>query len=218
MHGQVISYPKSGRSWLRFMLAEARIEGVNFHHDGFEFNNGDLPPHNFSVESRLAKYSVNDKIILLRRDPRDVMVSLYHQVTGRFKDFFDFQGSISDFIRHNYFGAHVLSHYMDMWDEISAQRNYIQISYEAMHEDTAKELLRVLKYLDLPAEEQAIQALVEAGNIENMKRIENAGTFSEPWLRPRNGFNKVRRGKVGNFKEELVQSDIQYLNEVFSLE
>src|SRR5262245_27338651 len=106
MTAQCISFPKSGRTWLRYMLTVLGHEGaVAFQHDGFEFNDGALPAHDFSLERRLAQYGVGDKIIYMDRDPRDVIVSLYYQVTGRFRDFFGYQGDVSAFIRDPYFGA-----------------------------------------------------------------------------------------------------------------
>jgi hypothetical protein len=72
------------------MMADAQVPNLKFHHDGFEFNNGELPTHDFSVDKRLKKYSSDSKVVFVRRGPKDVIVSLYHQVTGRFKDFFNY--------------------------------------------------------------------------------------------------------------------------------
>ena len=49
-----------------------------------------------------------------------------------------------------------------------------------------------------------------------MKEIEQVGTFPEPWLRPRNGFPKMRVGASGRYRE-LPANDVVYLNEVFGL-
>jgi hypothetical protein len=48
-----------------------------------------------------------------------------------------------------------------------------------------------------------------------MKRIEASETFSQPWLRPRNGSPKVRKGIVGGYKDSLVPEDINYLDSIF---
>ena len=52
----------------------------------------------------------------------------------------------------------------------------------------------------------------------NMKKIEASNEFAEPWLRYRNGSPKVRQGKVGGFREALIEADIAFLNEIFDLE
>ena len=138
-------------------------DAVAFRHDGFEFNDASRPPHDFNLESRsLARYSPNSKVVYLDRDPRDVMVSLFHQVTGRFRDFFGYDGSISHFIRDDYFGAHVLLDFRTMWLEILAQRNFLCVSYEQLHDDAESVLVRVLDYCELVCTGSAIAAAVEA--------------------------------------------------------
>ena len=50
-----------------------------------------------------------------------------------------------------------------------------------------------------------------------MRKLEREGSHPEPWLRPRNGAPKVRRGEVGGFRTELSADDIAYLNDVFGI-
>lgn len=216
--GQCVSYPKSGRSWMRYMLRSiGHGAALKFHHDKFEFYEGWKPPHDFSIEGRLACYGNDLKLIYIERDPRDVMVSLYHQITGRLGDIFNYGGDISAFIRDPYFGAEVHKRFRAMWNEILAQRPFLRVRYEDVHQDAAREVERVLRYLDLPVDALIIAAAVEAGRIENMREIELEGKFDEPWLRPRNGFTKVRRGEVGSFSAELSDADVAYLSDVFGL-
>ena len=130
---QFISYPKSGRSWIRYALSLLGIHNeITFHHDKFEFNDGSLPAHDFSYETRIQKYAGVDRIVYLSRDPRDVMVSLYHQVTGRFKDFFNYEGTISEFIRDDYFGARNLRAFQDMWRSLAEEIPVLLITYESV--------------------------------------------------------------------------------------
>jgi hypothetical protein len=203
---------------MRYMLRTmGHGAALNFHHDQFEFYDGTKPAHDFSVEARLARYGNDLKLVYIERDPRDVMVSLYHQITGRLGDIFNYGGDISAFIRDPYFGAEVHKRFRAMWNEILAQRPFLRVRYEDMHQDTARELERVLRYLGLPADAAAIAAGVEAGRIGNMREVELEGKFDEPWLRPRNGFTKVRRGEVGSFRAELSDADAAYLCDVFGL-
>jgi hypothetical protein len=191
---------------------------IQFHHDGFEFNDGARPPHDLSLENCLGRHSADARIVYLDRDPRDVMVSLYHQVTGRFRDFFGYEGDISTFIRDDYFGAHVLARFRQLWADVLARRPYLRVSYENLHEDTAASLAMVLSHLGLDADPSQIAEAVELGRIDQMRRVELSGSFAEPWLRPRNGHPKVRRGEVGTYRDELSAADITYLNEVFVID
>ncbi|MBU0755948.1 MAG: glycosyltransferase family 4 protein, partial [Planctomycetes bacterium] len=119
MKRHFISYPKSGRTWVRYALTLLGVaDKIHFHHDGFEFNNGAKPPHCFDYQVRVRRYQNVDRVIYLSREPKDLITSLYFQVIGRFRDFFGYRGSISDFIRDDYFGAENLRKFRAMWEKI----------------------------------------------------------------------------------------------------
>ncbi len=216
MKKSFISYPKSGRTWIRFILVELGVsKKIHFHHDTFEFNDGAKPKLNFEIDERIKKYSVNDKIIYLERDPKDVMVSLYHQITGRFKDFFKYEGSISDFIRDDYFGAENLAKFRYIWNTVVKQKSFLKITYEECHDDLSAVIIKILNYYELEIDKNKIEEAVKKASFDNMKNIERSQSFSQPWLRPRNNAYKVREGKVGSYKNYLSKKDIEYLSTIF---
>lgn len=216
MQCQFISYPKSGRSWVRFALtALGHGQDIAFHHDGFEFNDGSLPAHNFDPQLRRIQYGAPCYVVYLARDPRDIMVSLYHQVTGRFRDFFDYRGTISDFIRDDYFGAHNLRRFQDMWNGLCEEGLALRVSYEDCHDDFAAVLASICDHYGFVHSPAEITTAVEFARFDNMQRIEQSGEFHEPWLRPRNGSPKVRQGKVGGHLRELSPPDIAWLDSMF---
>ncbi|MGQ7794589.1 sulfotransferase domain-containing protein [Faunimonas sp. B44] len=216
MRRDFISFPKSGRSWLRFALHHLGVaDQINFHHDGFEYNNGSKPPLDFDFAARRARYGDGRAIVYLSREPRDVMVSLYHQVTGRFADFFGYAGSISEFIRDPYFGAANLAAFQAQWSMLCAEGIALPITYEACHADFRAVLGRVLAHYGFALPPSALDKAVEAASFANMRVLEASGRFSEPWLRRRNGAPKVRKGQVGSFAVALPAEDLAYLDEVF---
>jgi hypothetical protein len=213
-----VSYPKSGRTWIRYIFAQLNVDQyIEFHHDNFEFNDGAKPPHDFDIARRIARYSQVQKLVYLKRDPRDIVVSLYSQITGRFKDFFCYTGSISEFIRDDYFGAENLKRFRDMWSRIVEQRDFMVMSYEAFHQDTEARVREMLDYYELQVKPNDIAKAVAGATFEQMKRTENAGESPHPWLRLRHGSPKVRRGKIGGFRDELCEEDIIYLSSVFGV-
>lgn len=219
MSFEFVSYPKCGRSWVRFILHRVGAAGpITFQHDGFEFNDRLRPPHDYSVARRLERYKTSDKVVFLSREPRDVLVSLYHQVTGRFSDIFSYPGTISDFIRDDYFGAAPLKKFNDMWQSVVSERPYLMLSYEDCHSDMELTVRRLLEYYGVHVDDDRISEAVAAGSYENMKSTEDSDRFSEPWLRRRNGSPKVRAGRIGAFREELLPADISYLDDVFGAE
>jgi hypothetical protein len=190
MDRQFISFPKSGRTWLRYALTQLGVaDKICFHHDGFEYNDGTKPPLDFDYSKRLARYNYSNRIVYLHRDPRDVMVSLFYQITGRFAEFFNFHGTISEFMRDPYFGAENLQRCRCQWAALCEDGRALAISYEACHADFPR-----------------------------MKAVEQSGEFGECWLQLRNAEPKVRRGRIGSFIDDLAPADIAYLDTIFFLE
>jgi len=216
MKRHFLSYPKSGRSWLRFALSELGYDHkIAFHHDSFEFNDGNLPAHNFDLDKRRVKYAPPSRVVYLTRDPRDIIVSLYYQVTGRFRDFFNYQRDIAAFIRDDHFGAHNLQRFQQMWEQLYGEGLALRISYEECHDDFEDVLRRVLDHYGFKCLAEDISRVAEISSFENMKQVEQSGTFKAPWLRPRNGSPKVRQGRVGGYRKTLVDADVAFLESVF---
>lgn len=214
---QLVSYPKSGRSWVRYALTQlGHGRNVLFQHDGFEFNDGSRPPLDFDVARRRTVYAPPRRVVYLAREPRDIIVSLFHQITGRFRDFFGFQGDISAFIRDDYFGAHNLHRFQQMWDRLCSEGVALKVSYEECHADFQHTLARIVGHYGLDVDAGRLRMAAEAASFENMREVESSGAFPEPWLRLRNGAPKVRQGKVAGYLDVLSPIDIAYLDGVFS--
>lgn len=216
---QFISYPKSGRTWIRYVLhALGKGELVEFHHDGFEFNDGSLPVHDFDIERRRRVYRRVEHIVYLRRDPRDIIVSLYHQVTERFADYFDYRGALSEFIRDDYFGAQVLARFRSVWDELAHSPSVLVVDYEDCHRDLIGVMQRILDHYGFQVNPERLREVCDSSSLSRMREIELSGAFPHPWLKLRNGAPKVRRGQVGNYADELDEADIRYLDQIFGTE
>jgi len=143
------------------------------------------------------------------------MVSLFYQVTGRFADFFNFRGTMSEFIRDPYFGAENLQIFRRQWEALCKDGRALSISYESCHSDFPRVLASVVSYYSFEIDEKALAAAAKDAEFEKMKAIEQKSEFCETWLQLRNGAPKVRRGRIGGFVDELTAADIDYLNEIF---
>lgn len=210
----VISFPKSGRTWLRFGLHIAGFPNLHFTHDGFEYNDGAKPNLNFDLQQRIAAYGGCERIVYVERNPHDTIVSLFHQVTGRFDDFFSYKGDLSNFIRDPYFGVHNLVRFQRMWRILASKLPVLTLTYEEMSADYSYSFKRVAKHFDLQIDDRLILRVAEKASFSSMKEIEKSLSFDEPWLRPRMGAMKVRRGKVGGYKDELSPKDIEYIDQI----
>lgn len=209
----VISFPKSGRSWLRYGLYLAGTRNIVFHHDGFEYNDGAKPNLDFDPARRLSAYTSQDRLVYLERDPRDTIVSLFHQITGRFRDMFGYQGSLSDFLRDPYFGIANLLRFQAMWRDLANELPVLVVHYEELTEDYAKVMLRVSDHFGLNFVQEDCDRLASMATFERMQEVERSLQFPEPWLRPRMGSPKVRQGKVGSYKNALTSDDIKFIED-----
>ncbi len=213
MRKLVISFPKSGRTWLRYGLHLAGYDSISFEHDGFEYNDGAKPPLNFDCAKRLAHYSGVDRIIYVERGTHDTIVSLFHQITGRFKDFFAYEGTISEFLRDPYFGVENLIRFQLMWRELASDLPVLTIRYEDMSKDYAAVLQKTSAHFELGLSKETCAQIASLATFEAMKQVEQEYSFKQPWLQPRLGAPKVRLGRIGGYRESLSSDDIAFIDE-----
>jgi len=158
------------------------------------------------------------KIVFLHRDPRDTVVSGYHQAARRIGVF---HGSISEFVRDPHHGIEKVARYNRMWLGFASDNPFILVcSYEAMLADTCQELERIAAFLGASVSGKAIEDAVYRNRFEEMRRREASGEFREKYgqiLTPRDPNNpdsfKVRRGIVGGYRDELSCADITYCDD-----
>ena len=234
----ILSVPKSGRTWVRtflcaylckrhgleFTLQPGRYDHpgfprVIFSHDRFEHrtkgNRWDRLRGKYLVPRRALRRA---KIILLVRDPRDCFVSLYLQMTRRdpSAEAALKQKSVSELLRDKTFGIRGIVRAMNDWlDEFSGRKDFTIVRYEALRASPAehfRDLLAVVgeTTLDRPIFQEAL----EFSRFENMQKLEAAGVFDSKILHPGDVLDpesfKVRRGKVGGYREYLSAEDLEY--------
>jgi hypothetical protein len=233
----IISYPKSGRTWLRLLLGKvlcdqfqidhtmmldtllatcrARVTPTKFTHDGSGMREG---IHYSDLDNGKSQYK-GKKVVLLLRDPRDVMVSCYFQATKRINVF---EGTIEQFIRSDVYGIRkCVSFYKNWGANLHVPSECLSIRYEDIHAGPQHVLQSLLDFIGAKGiSSQLVEAAVEFGRFENMKRMEAAGQFNRQVLRPGNVQDdesfKVRRGKVGGYSNYLSPDDCKYLTEVMA--
>jgi hypothetical protein len=158
------------------------------------------------------------KIILLARDPRDCFGSLYLQLTRRdpnapikFK-----QKSVSEMLRDERFGMCAIVDAMNNWlNEFSQRDNFTLVRYEALRASPAEHFRDLLAMLgESSPDENVFQEALEFSRFENMQKLEAAGAFDSNILHPGDVRDpesfKVRRGKVGGYREYLSADDQQF--------
>lgn len=209
----VVSFPKSGRTWLRVMMDELGVD-LTYTHAGSAHRSavdvGGLP------RASMAGFR---RIVFLHRDPRDTVVSGFHQVSARLDGY---EGSISAFLRDPKRGLEKCCAFNLDWLALARANESIHVvSYEELRRETAERLVRMLEFLDTPRSTGQIEAVVERNSFDRMRAREASGEYTARYgsklspgtLDDPNSF-KVRRGKVGGYRDELAPEDVEYAQQV----
>mgnify|MGYP001825880827 FL=1 len=200
----IVSFGKSGRSWLRVMLSrvyqlmhglpERYLMGFdNYHH-----MNRSVPRIFFTHDNYIKDYTghrdskvdfYDKKVALLARDPRDVAVSQFFQWQYRMKpnkkllNRYPEEGrdvSVFDFVMDPDAGLPKIIAFMNLWArEAPKLKGFMLVRYEDLRSNPAGTLEALLEFLDTPATKDQIAEAVEFGSYENMKKMEQKQVF---WL------------------------------------
>lgn len=208
----LVSFPKSGRTWLRVMLDAAGVD-MDYTHD----NSGHVGHRHFEKMKHDKSGYKDRRVVLLLRDPRDVVVSGYFQATKRVGVY---SGSISDFIRDPGHGIEKIIVFNSDWlVSAGVPRGFCLINYEDMHTRLREILTEVIRFADPKRPLPDLDQIMELGRFENMREMESSGGFSEKYrrkLKPGDPTDdesfKCRKGKVGGYGDYLSEDDIEYCN------
>src|SRR6266496_2757020 len=234
----ILSVPKSGRTWLRAFLCayfckrfgleftlrpdryhEQRIPRLIFSHDLFEHRTKGDRWDRFRGKYLVPRRELGRaKIVLLARDPRDCFVSLYLQLTRRDPNapLKLRHKTVSEMLRDRRFGVRAIIDAMNDWiDEFSGRDNFTLVRYEALRaspDEHFRDLLAVLG--EAEPDGTIFQGALEFSRFDNMQKLEAAGAFDSNILHPGDVRDpesfKVRRGKVGGYREYLSLEDQTY--------
>ena len=168
-------------------------------------------------------------VVFLARNPIDIAVSWYHQFTKRQSRAKQelINHSIAhpidrrkvhmwDFVRHSDIGLPFLIDYQNTWARnIEALPHGLLVRYEDLRSDPVPTLARILEHVGESFSEEEIRAAVEWGSFDNLQKLETSGTFRQGGMKLVNRNDpstyKVRRGKVGGYREDFAPDQVQDL-------
>jgi hypothetical protein len=228
----IVSFGKSGRTWLRVMLSRVYqlkhglSTGSLLSFDNLHRKNRDIPIVFFTHDNYVRDYTRSAdvksdygdrKVVLLVRHPADVTVSQFFQWKHRMKpskiDLLEFPGrsgdvELFDFVMDPKSGLGRAVDFLNLWArDIPELENCLLIRYEDLRADPGGTLASVLAFMGTPATSEQIRDAVEFGSVENMRKMEQKGSFwlSGGRLKPTDRANpdsyKVRRAKVGGYRD-----------------
>lgn len=232
----LVSYPKSGRTWFRFLLSHyfaaqaAPGMDVDLHNMFSVLPNFDLDPLRGVPAFRFAdrprtlpriwvshlayrrSLFLNKPAILIVRDPRDVVVSAYFHAT-RHKH--RYEGTIEEFLADPTQGVLAMCAYLNGWAAGIAGRRHTVLSYESLSADPVSETAAVLRFLGCAVDEGAVAAAVKAGSFAAMQERERAeGLPAHDYDRSDTESLRMRRGQAGGYTEYLGPAMIRQVEDI----
>lgn len=241
----IVSFGKAGRTWVRVMVS--RFFHRKYGLEGFEllvFDNLNrlepaIPRLLFSHDSYAKFYTGNldtkadyyDKpVVLLVRDPRDVVVSQYFQWKYRMNvekmplnKYPPREAEVSpfEFAMNPDVGLGHIIGFHNLWArELDKVASHVMVRYEDLRADTERHLAEILAFLGQDADRDLVRDAVEFASIENMRAMEQdntrddgAGRVKAKDLGNPDSF-KVRRAKVGGWRDYFDEEQAGVIDEM----
>ncbi|MEO8892439.1 MAG: sulfotransferase domain-containing protein [Coleofasciculaceae cyanobacterium] len=218
----LVSYPKSGRTWVRFLIANYlsgnQCDFLNSYSiiPGIEYNPSqciNLQTPRF-IQSHWSFTPEFKKVIFIVRDGRDVAVSYYFhlikfKIISKDTSFADYLTMFNQGIFDN---ASPWGNYIETWLK-NAPEEFLLIKYEDLKTDVVKELTKIIKFAGLPVNEDAVLEAVNASSFEKMKIHEQSGKLYDELEKTDLSIPHVRQGKVGSYKDYFDDEMLKKFND-----
>jgi len=238
---RLISFPKSGRTWVRFFLNHyyfnkypfsvterlnndycTTIPLIKYGHYGYKANKTTELQKEIrkKIRKKLFKYNV----IFLIRDPRDIFVSYYYQLTKRGDLAKQVDSEINwnsvkmeELLYHDIYGIKRIIEFMNIWYSELQKFNgsYYILQYEKLKQSPKNEFHKLLAFIDKnPVNTQALDKAIKDTSFKKMKEAEEKQLHEVKQL---NGSSedlntmKVRKGETGGFVNHFNQKELTYM-------
>lgn len=227
----LISYPKCGRTWLTMLLARVlathkgitevdylandllggAVEGIPHVRISHDDNPHWKTPRGLARSKRRYR---GKKIILLVRDPRDVVVSMYFERTRRERAY---TGTLQEFLLETRGSLDTILGYYNVWARERAHpQGFCLVRYEDLKADTASQVKRILRFIGLEQVTDAhVAEAVQFASFESMRKMETGDVLKSGRLRARDPNDtesfKTRKGKVGGYVDYLGPEEIKWM-------
>ncbi len=220
----IVSFPKSGNTWTRFLIA-------NLLHPEEPANFGNIdrliPESEGLTRKQLAgvprprimkSHEYFDarfrKVIYIVRDPRDVAVSQFHffRKRRRLADNDSIEQFVTRFVAgetcdYGSWGTNIAS-----W-LVTRQKfpDFLLLRYEDMVAQTSAELARIASFLGMRATPELVAQAVERSSADQMRKLEGANATALVTRNSRPDVPFVRAAKAGGWKTGLPEPAVKQL-------
>ena len=223
----LVSYPRSGNTWTRFLIANLLHPEIEV---GFA-NIDSLVPDTAALSSRTLKrvprprvlksHQYFDprypKVLYIVRDPRDVAFSYYqfHRKYGFIKDSHPIEEFVADFV-----GGRLISADWGTWAENVASwfytrgqnRSFLLVRYEDLKRNTKSELGRIADFLGVDPRLDLLSRAIAQSSAERMRELEQKQQHQ--WIgtkKHRKDIPFVGQASAGLWEQKLPASSVSLI-------
>jgi hypothetical protein len=216
----LVSYPKSGNTWVRLLLANllsptepADFAAINrLVPDPAAQNKRlfDRMPRPRVIKSHFCFDPRYPKVIYIVRDPRDVVISEYHyqRKTRRISDDYTLEEYVPRFLsgktwpENGSWAQHVAT-----WVTArDGDPGFLLIRYETLLASTTQELARMASFLGISVTSQRLFEVVERSSADRMRTLEALQSEQSSLMKgSRKDIAFVRSAKSGGWKSDLTE-------------
>lgn len=145
-------------------------------------------------------------VVFLVRNPADTLVSWYYHLRFHEEkinidiDQFIISSGIDDWIT-----------YIDSWIPHIENENVLLVSYEELKANPPVSFATLSSRLGIDADQRQLQAALDQSSLERMRRIERESGVGHNYDRSDPRASRVRKGRVGSWRQELSPETIDYL-------
>lgn len=223
------SYPRSGSTWLRFVLYEI-LSGES---SSFDRVNGALrgltdcrhgarllPNQGRFIGTHEPYYAAYQRAVYLVRDVRDVALSefAFEKNLGIARPTFDLYLDEMLFGRKRH-GS--WQHHVESWldSPLAARGDLLFLQYEKLRQDSVNVFLELLDFLKVSRSRDAVERALAHNTLEQMRekedRLYRQQNYSSVPRRPikavRPGGRFIRTGSVGGWRERLSREQLHLI-------
>jgi hypothetical protein len=199
----VVSFGKSGRTWVRVMISHLfrsiyeLPDSALLGFDNFHNMDRGIPKIFFTHDNYIKDFTgepdskqpfYGKRVVLVARDPRDVAVSQFFQWKFRLKPGKvainnypdrDTEMELYDFVRGDNGGSiSAVCDYLNTWArEASNIEAYHLVRYEDLRRDPEFYLQQMLQFMQIDASREHVARAIELSSVENMRKQESSGRF-----------------------------------------
>lgn len=187
-----ISFPKSGRTWTKTIVenylsrnfglppitldeaapwirwgAARNIPRVTFIHPHCTSNDP-------AVTDRFMDGIARKKVVVLVRDPRDVVFTYYFRLRKRIKDPQVMSMPLDEFVRHPSYGITRIVDFTNTWFAAQPRfKDFLFLRFEDIQRDPEKEIVRLLKFLSIGVNVAVLREVLASTEDQTTRAVED---------------------------------------------